>query len=60
MSSLQRAIFVIGLLATTALAATFVGILLHRTFPGHPWVTIVGPLGAAASVLGMAKILFRT
>lgn len=60
MSAVQRAIFVVGLLTTTALAATVAGILLHRAFPNDPWVTVVGPLGAAASVIGMAKILFRT
>lgn len=43
MSPAQRAIFVIGVLATTALAATVAGILLHRAFPDHPWITVVGP-----------------
>jgi len=57
MSPIQRAIFVTGLLTTTALAATVAGILLHRAFPDHPWITIVGPLGAAGAVIGLAGIL---
>lgn len=39
----------------TALAATVAGILLHRAFPDHPWVTVVGPVGAALTVIGFAK-----
>lgn len=58
MPSLQRAFFVIGLLAVTAFAATVVGIVLYRVFPSHPWVTIVGPLGAALGVIGMTRIIF--
>lgn len=59
MSPAQRAIFVIGVLATTALAATLAGILLHRAFPSQPWVTLLGPLGAAGTIIGLAKILRR-
>lgn len=57
MSPIQRAIFVAGLLTTTALAATVTGILLHRAFPDSPWITIVGPLGAAATVMGLAGMM---
>lgn len=59
MPRIQRIVFVIGLLAATALASTVAGILLHRAFPGQPWVTIIGPLCAMAVVLGLAKTLFR-
>lgn len=41
----------------TALAATVAVILLQRAFPNHPWVTIVGPLAAAGTVIGLAGIL---
>ena len=59
MPSSQRLIFVVGLLAGIALAATVAGILLHRAFPDNHWVTLVGPLGAAAAVIGLAKVFFR-
>ena len=59
MSTTQRAIFVIGLLAAIALVATVTGILLHRAVPDNHWVTLVGPIGAAAAVLGLARVFFR-
>ncbi len=59
MSPIQRAIFVTGLLTTTGLTATVAGILLHRTFPDHHWITLVGPLGAAATVMGLVGMLRR-
>lgn len=59
MSPAQRAIFFMGVLAATALAATVAGILLHRAFPDHPWVTIIGPLGAAGTIIGLTGILRR-
>lgn len=59
MSPTQRAFFVIGVLVTTALTATVAGILLNRAFPDHPWVTIIGPVGAAGTIIGLAGILRR-
>lgn len=59
MSQTQRSIFIVGVLAITALCATVAGILLHRAFPDHPWVTIIGPLGAAGTIIGLAEILRR-
>lgn len=59
MSPTQRTVFVIGLLATIALAATVAGILLHRALPDNHWITLVGPLGAAAAVIGLARVFFR-
>ena len=56
----QRIIFVVGLLAAIALAATVAAILLHRAYPDNQWVTLVGPLGAAAAVIGLARVFFRT
>ncbi len=38
-----------------ALVATVAGILLYRAFPDRPWVTVVGPVGAAFTVIGFAK-----
>lgn len=55
----QRTTFVISVLATIALVATIAGILLHRVFPDHPWVTIVGPLGAAAMVIALSGTFRR-
>lgn len=59
MSTTQRTIFVIGLLAAIALVATVTGILLHRAVPDNHWVTLFGPIGAAAAVLGLARVYFR-
>jgi len=59
MSTIQPVILVIGLLATIVLAATVAGILLHRAFPDNQWDTPVGPLGAAAAVLALARVFFR-
>lgn len=39
----------------TALVATVAGILLYRAFPDHPWVTVIGPVSAALTVIGFAK-----
>ncbi|EKS42137.1 hypothetical protein HMPREF9695_01229 [Afipia broomeae ATCC 49717] len=55
----QRTIFIIGLLGTIALAATVLGILLHRAFPHSHWVTLLAPVGAATAVIGLASVFFR-
>lgn len=55
----QRTIFILGVLAATALTATIAGILLHRVFPDHPWITIIGPVGAAGTIIGLSRILGR-
>ncbi len=57
MTRIQRTAFIVGILAIIALVATIAGILLHRVFPHHPWVTIVAPLGAAGMVIALRRTL---
>ena len=56
MSKVQRAFFVVGLLVLIALSASSAGILLHRAFPDSYAVTLVGPRGAAATVIVLRKL----
>lgn len=55
----QNMIFIVGVLIAVGLASSITGIVLHRVFPDHPWVTVFGPLCAMGAVLGMANVLRR-
>ncbi len=59
MSPIQKIVFLTGLLVSVSLAATLAGILLQRAFPENPWVTIIGPMSAAVTVLVLAQSLRR-
>lgn len=60
MNRIQRTIFVTGFLLMTALLATVVSIVIHRSFQLRPWLTIAGPLGAFVSVIAFRRFLIRS
>ena len=51
MTPLQKVIFVTGAAAAIALGSTVSVLILERTFPGYPGLTIAGPLLCAGSAL---------
>lgn len=59
MSSVQKIVFLTGLLVAVSLAATLAGIIFHRALPENPWATIIGPMSAAVMVLVLARRLPR-
>ncbi|WP_254983792.1 hypothetical protein [Rhodopseudomonas palustris] len=58
-SSGQKIVFLTGLLVAVSLAATLASMFLQRAFPEQPWVTIIGPLGAAGMMIALLAFFQR-
>lgn len=58
MFSMQRMLFVVGVIIAVSLLGTVVALVLDRLFPGNHYLTLAGPLVCVFAAMGLARIYF--